>query len=57
MYWVESTNLGDGLDRLNLMCNGGVCAQVFERGNEYRIVWDDSRSMWRVDRRTHVPGG
>lgn len=45
------------MDRIRMACAGSVCAQVWERTNEYRFVWDEDKGMWRLDRRTHVPGG
>jgi hypothetical protein len=55
--WLDHEEAGPSLDRLRLACAGGVCAQVFDRSQEYRFVWDEARSLWRVDRRVHVEGG
>jgi hypothetical protein len=57
VFWLDHDEAGPNLDRLRLACAGGVCAQVFDRDQEYRFVWDADRSMWRMDRRSHVAGG
>lgn len=55
--WHASEEIAPGMDRIRLACAGSICAQVWERSNEYRFVWDEDKGMWRLDRRTHVPGG
>jgi len=52
-HWVVSTPVSEGLDRLPV----GRPTDVVDRTLEYRVVWDESRNMWRVDTRRYVPGG
>lgn len=50
---VPSESLSPGLDRL---LADPIPSGVLERSFEYRLVWDEDRQAWRVDRRTRVPG-
>jgi hypothetical protein len=52
-HWVVSTPVAEGLDRLA----SSRPTDVVDRTLEYRVVWDESRNMWRVDTRRFVPGG
>lgn len=49
MYWLPASTVADGVDRLAQ--EDHAARDLVERRYEYRLVFDQEKQSWRLDRR------
>jgi len=56
LYWLAYEPSADGMHTLSGFLSSKKGSTV-DPGYEYRLVYDTTRDMWRLDQRVHTEGG
>ncbi len=49
MYWIEADEVTDSHGQI--FYNANITNVLLQKGNQYRVLWDEDIERWRIDRR------